>query len=392
MNSTASPEEQDELRQLFSDPQLESEVKKLIFESLKEETPVSLSEHKTDKILKMIFEDSSRTAYPGIELQRKSLRKRYWKPALAVMLLLVSVSVLMLWNGQEKNELDVSPVVIPAQETPVSPKVEKDIVAGTDKALLILDDGEQIELEKEGQGSLAKRLGLEVKNDGKHLVYDAEGETDIAKVQYNTIIVPRKGKYSLTLSDGTKVWMNAESTLRYPVQFTGNDRVVELKGEAYFEVAKHAGKSFHVIADGTDVEALGTKFNVMSYSNEAVQLTTLLEGSIRVKKEGHSVMVTPGKQAEWKKQSGTLLERKADIESTMAWKDGFFIFNDRTPLTSVMRQLERWYDIEVHYAGTVPKEKFGGGLQRSLPLSSVVTLLKESGIKLTLKGNSLTIH
>ncbi|HEY1202426.1 MAG TPA: FecR domain-containing protein, partial [Niastella sp.] len=203
--------------------------------------------------------------------------------------------------------------------------------------------------------------------------------------------------------DGSRVWLNAASSLRSPIAFIGNDRRVELTGEAYFEVAKDAHKPFHVITPTQDVEVLGTHFNVNAYENEPAVKTTLLEGSVKVnqlaidnkqlaKKAERSVVLKPGEQAALSRAHSPLtIAHSPDMEEVMAWKNGFTIFN-KADLKSIMRQVERWYNVDVVYEGDIPQRTFTGGIERSARLSELLRLLEVSKVKFRVEGNRLIVH
>jgi transmembrane sensor len=212
---------------------------------------------------------------------------------------------------------------------------------------------------------------------------------------FNTMSTPRGGQYQLTLSDGTKVWLNAASSLRYPATFTGKDRQVELNGEAYFEVAHNAAMPFKVnVAGKEEVEVLGTHFNINSYSDEPAVKTTLLEGSVKVTPAINTTISTqlatilkPGEQAQM--QAGGKINRQTnvDIGKVMAWKNNIFNFNNE----NIMRQLSRWYNVDIRFEGTIPGIKFSGEIGRNLSLKQVLSILDETRIKYRIEGKTLVI-
>jgi ferric-dicitrate binding protein FerR (iron transport regulator) len=278
-----------------------------------------------------------------------------------------------------------------------------DVAPGGNKAVLILSNGSQIELDSARSGEQLGQEGARVTKQGSdRLVYAGDGDggqkgTAGLAVQYNTVRTPRGGQYQVVLVDGTKVWLNAASSLKFPVSFTGGDRVVELTGEAYFEVA-HDKMPFKVrMGNGREVQVLGTHFNVNAYDDEAVIRTTLLEGSVRFVADGSGKVLKPGQQAVVSNGasapgSGASIEviSDADVEGAVAWKNGYFQFNGADTKT-VMRQLSRWYDINVKYEGPVPERSFGGGIQRNLHLSAVLRVLEESNVHFRIEGNILVV-
>ncbi len=207
---------------------------------------------------------------------------------------------------------------------------------------------------------------------------------------------PRGGQYSLILPDGSKVWLNAISSIRYPTAFKNSERNVEITGEAYFEVAKDPLHPFKVSVrsalskENTEVEVLGTHFNINAYSDEPLTNTTLLEGSVKVTRAAGSVMIKPGQQAQISNDGIINLVPDVNIAEVMAWKDGHFIFRD-TDLKTIMRQIMRWYDVEVKYEGNVPPRYFTADISRNKTLSGVLKILELSNIHFKLEGRTLTV-
>ncbi len=295
-------------------------------------------------------------------------------------------------------------------------RFKNDVKPGGNRAVLVLASGQSILLDSAGTGMLAVQGGMKViKLNNGQLQYRAAwgGKTDSAPV-YNTISTPRGGQYELILQDGTKVWLNSESSLRFPTAFSGNERSVELSGEAYFEVAPHAVNPFKIYmlrqvdADKKyrkEIDVLGTAFNVMAYDEEKVVRTTLLEGAIRVGDESEKRELKPGQQAEWTGGSAgsagegggepIRVQDDADVDAAVAWKNGFFSF-DRSDIRTIMRQLSRWYDLKVIYnnngAGTGKPKLFWGGIQKNLPLSDVLTILEKSGVQFYIDGNNVNVN
>ena len=279
------------------------------------------------------------------------------------------------------------------------PSAEKAIIAavgdidpGGQKAVLTLANGTAILLDSAANGQLATQQGSRViKKDGQVIYTPVSGGQDLPA--YNTLRTPRGGTYQLSLPDGTKVWLNAESSISYPVTFAGKERLVEMTGEAFFEVASHAQMPFKVRINKTNlVEVLGTQFNVKAYAEEEVIRTTLLEGAVRVAGNGNKIVLKPGQQAQ--SSSAGLLTKtlgQEGILETIAWKEGLFNFQDAN-LQEIMRQLSRWYDIEVVYEKGIPDLEFIGEIERSLPLSEVLKGLKMSGVHFRLeKGKRLVV-
>ncbi len=291
-------------------------------------------------------------------------RSRAW--AAAVVLLLASSAVYLLL----RRPAAVKEPVLAAQ--PV-----KDIAPGGNRAVLTLGDGTEISLDSAGNGILARQGNAKViKTANGELRYDAPQNG--GQPVFNKIATPRGGQYAVTLPDGSRVWLNAASSLRYPAAFSDGGRVVELKGEAYFEVAKHAGRSFVVKVDGMEVKVLGTHFNIMAYDDEPVVKTVLLEGAVEVKKAGLAQRLKPGQGASLHRSNGVLeLLPVVNTEEAVAWKNGFIHF-EGSDIRSVMRQVMRWYNVEVVYKGNVP-EHFTGIVPRNVPVSQVLKILELTG-------------
>lgn len=251
---------------------------------------------------------------------------------------------------------------------------EKDIAPGGNRAVLTLGDGTEISLDSAGNGLLAQQGNAKVIKTGNgQLQYDAPQNG--GQPVFNKIATPRGGQYTITLPDGSRVWLNASSSLRYPAVFSNSNRVVELKGEAYFEVAKQAGQPFVVKVDEMEVKVLGTHFNIMAYDDEPAVNTTLLEGAVEVKKAGVARKLKPGQGASLHRQSGELeLLPEVNTEEAVAWKNGFIQF-EGNDIRSAMRQIARWYDVEVVYKGNVPAH-FRGIIPRNVPVSQVLKMLE----------------
>lgn len=271
--------------------------------------------------------------------------------------------------------------------------VNQAVLSGTknnNKAILTLADGSTVVLDKTRKGLVAKQGNAQVNKTGNGALSYHNSVTGIVAsgVQYNSIATPVGSQYEVSLADGTKVWLNALSSLKYPTAFNGADRVVELTGEAYFEVAKNKHKPFKVmLANHTSIEVLGTHFNIMAYQDEANINATLLEGSIKVKKGTANQMIAPGEQAEITDQ---IKVSAVDAQESIAWKNGLFSF-DRSDTKTIMRQIGRWYGVEIAYQGKVPVNQLTGYIARASNLTEVLKMLEISGVKSTLKENKVTI-
>jgi len=279
--------------------------------------------------------------------------------------------------------------VTPVKSIPVlAERYKNDVAPGGNKAMLTLADGSSIALDDAKNDTLGRQGNTSIiKLQNGQVAYHSSGAA--APVSWNTLSTPRGGQYQLTLPDGTGVWLNAASTLHFPTSFAGNNRTVELTGEGYFEVAPQPGKPFQVKVNNTTVTVLGTHFNIMAYTNEKALAVSLLEGAVNVSHQGTVRKLLPGQQA-LISSNNNITVTGADMMEAVAWKNGFFIF-ERADIITVMRQLERWYDIEVVYEGTPPQMLFGGGMQRSLPLSGVLKLLEKNGVLFKIEGRKITV-
>ena len=271
--------------------------------------------------------------------------------------------------------------------------LKNDRLPGGNKAVLTLANGSSIVLDSAQNGTLAQQGNVKVVklNDGK-LVYQNDQNTNEFATQYNTITTPRGGQYQLVLVDGSKVWLNAASSIRFPTSFAGKERDVQITGEAYFEVTHNAEMPFHVKVNSMNVLVLGTHFNVNAYNDEKAIKTTLLEGSVKVSKGNKSVFITPGEQAQITDKTDEIeIKHNVDLEEIIAWKNGKFLFQD-ADIHSIMRQLERWYDITVSYRGNTTNEKFMGIISRNVNISQILNMLEKTGaIKFEIEGKNVIV-
>lgn len=312
-----------------------------------------------------------------------AVRKRnkwYWAAAAIVVL----ASVILLQWGPAKHKAETDPDHI----------AQHDIAPGKEGAVLVLADGSEIVLDSAGKGNLALQGNSQViKLENGELAYVTSGNTTAADEVFNTMRTPAGNQYKLVLEDGTKVWLNAASSITYPAVFTGKERRVKIKGEVYFEVARNISKPFLIdVEDRFDIQVLGTAFNVNAYPGEKSLNTTLLHGSIKIKTGGSNkdLLLKPGEQAQMTPNGNIRIEKNIDREKVMAWKNGFFDFND-ADLQEVMREVARWYDIEVVYEGTPPQIEFVGKISRNLSLSQLLNGLKGTGFNFKVQGRKLII-
>lgn len=312
-----------------------------------------------------------------------SVARIFWKIAAAAVVFIAIVAVSFWGIKQSPNHVAI---------TDKKAERQTDRYPGTNKATLTLADGSVIVLDSISKGVLTKQGKTTViKMTNGQLAYRGDKFSDGSKeVLYNTIAVPRGGQYELILADGTRVWLNSESSLKFPASFVGAERKVVLQGEGYFEVAKNKSMPFHVLSNNVTISVLGTHFNVMSYHDEDAVRATLMEGSIKVLANTDSALVKPGQQVVFTKNNGGLvLKNDADMDEAIAWKNGYFQFNKID--ASALRQLSRWYDIDIVFEGALPENEFKGKIAKNIKLSSVIEALKISGVRCRIENNTLII-
>ncbi|QEM04223.1 DUF4974 domain-containing protein [Mucilaginibacter rubeus] len=258
------------------------------------------------------------------------------------------------------------------------------ILPGSNKAYLTLANGNKIVLDDAKNGQLAAGTGVKVSKAANGLVVykfdrkpNEQGQAGIPQI--NTITTPRGGQYQVVLEDGTKVQLNAASSIKFPEYFTGANREIELNGEAYFEVARDKAHPFIVKANGTQVQVFGTHFNINAYSDNQDITTTLLEGSVKMSKGSAAVMLLPGQQGTVNQSGSSIKVQKADVEANMAWINGFFIFHDQS-IVNIMKQVSRWYDVDIEYQDAqVQENEFGGTISKYKDIKELLDNIKLTG-------------
>lgn len=333
----------------------------------------SLTDGEKDAIFQNIVTNDKFGQEPVSESSGNHLVRAWYQVGVAASILaMLTVGLYFYTNRTIDTQLVLSE----------SPNIkEKPIIKpGGDKAVLTLSDGSKIILEDAKKGLLANQAGVSIQKtaDGELLYSFAKNLNSVSEalpeeVIYNKIETPYGGKYQINLPDGSKVWLNSASTLRFPALFSGNTREVELNGEAYFDVAKNPNKPFKVITKDQIVEVLGTQFNINSYSDEETFKTTLIEGSVKIIYKDRVVLLSPGQQFQPNMKSSKVIE--ADTEEVTAWKNGYFLFKDED-IRSIMRKISRWYNVEVNYSGNIPDVGFGGNISRSKDINEVLNVLQ----------------
>ncbi|WP_298734311.1 FecR domain-containing protein [uncultured Chitinophaga sp.] len=362
-----TPEEYIRLFEKYQQGQCTPEEEALLMEyqdhfQLQEEEPAMSAADK--ELRRRIFGRIATTAG-----RKKVFRLRWGWAAAAIVILAAGMGALLL--NRQPDSLPEIVEKAPVKNGPITP--------GSSMATLTLADGAVIALEDAADGIVARAGGTAVTKTGKGAIAYADqgGATD--QHSLNTINIPRGGQYTVTLSDGTKVWLNSESSLTYPVVFGGAERKVILKGEAYFEVSKNEQKPFIAETDHATVHVLGTQFNINAYHDEKDVKVTLQEGSVRLSSEADKTLLTPGEQGIVSLSHTAIEKKKVNMNQVMAWKNGYFIFRNNT-IQDIMRQIGRWYDVEVVYEGNLPKGTFGGTYSRNKDIHELLKGLELTGL------------
>lgn len=379
-NAEATPEETGELLDIFMEVEKSSvlmeEIEGVFEDGFEDNVELGLS-------VDEVYHNLRRDIFAGAgEKKKAGILKLGWIKAFAAAATITVVAGLGYLYLTRNNSV--------SEEVSV---YANDIEAGSNKALLKLADGKTISLSGDKKGVVidASRFSY---NDGS-----AVAEVQTEKIQMLSMETPRGGQYEATLPDGTHVWLNAASEIRFPSKFTGNNRTVELSGEAYFEVSHDRSKPFRVVSRGQQIEVLGTHFNINTYADEPSTKTTLLEGSVRVVSGSSSdagssepdgaVVLKPGEQSVLR--NNTIKVSKVDADDAVAWKNGLFVFQDE-PLESIMRRVARWYDVEVVYQGADKNKQFFGGVSRFDNISSLLQMLESTkGVHFKVEGRRLTV-
>ncbi|MBO9592234.1 MAG: FecR domain-containing protein [Niabella sp.] len=367
----------------------QSKVNRQFFEGLQDEQQLSqwIAEDYPDRLREIeerIFERvKQQIAIPRIV----PLRRRPWlRIAIAALLIFAIGGYIFFITPGESN----APKVL--HESQASNKKAPQL----NRAAITLADGRTVYLDSAGNGQLAMQGDVQlVKLADGQIAYKAANSTKQEAQKYNTLTNPRGSRIiDMALADGSHIWLNSESAVTFPVAFVGTERRVEISGEAYFEVTHNTAKPFIVKinstnGDGGEVEVLGTHFNINAYNDEPGTKTTLLEGSVKVKKQNAIQLLAPGQQARMT-AGGISLIRGVNLASVMAWKDGFFEF-DNTDIRTLMHQVARWYDVDLRFEGPVSKEGITGRISKQVQLSSLLEALKLNDIHVQTNGKTITI-
>lgn len=376
---TLTPDERTVLLNMLQDPANAAELDRLSEEDLAgwERNPVAFPEGfaRMKGALEAQMNSEPAQKAPRVHFLKTA---RWW--AAAAVIAVVSTLAFFYLNGPREEMVKVADHTV------------EDILPGGNKAVLTLADGSTILLDSAANGTVARQGNASItKLANGEIAYAANGSSE--EVLMNTLHTPRGGQYQLTLPDGTKAWLNAASAVTFPAQFAGNTRTVKITGEVYFEVTKDPSKPFIVDVDGkSKVEVLGTHFNINAYGDNNEIITTLVEGRVKV----NTTVIQPGQRAtiaagpQPGNTPGIIVSDDPDVGQTLAWKNGLFSFNN-ADLPLVMKQLERWYDIEVRYEGKTAAITVSGEMFRNVKLSDVLEFLAESGLKFRMEGKTLIV-
>lgn len=361
LSGTASPEEKLLLERWYE----EFDASALEFEATSQGQADSMR-----RSLAAVREKIAREGAPGEPhpLAKRRHRSLYRWAAAAAVLLLVGVAGYFLSGPRQITSL------------PGIAFGHQDIRPGTRKAVLSLGNGSTVALDSLRQGVLSRQGNtsvIKVKNGLLTYASRREAAGHAKDIPYNTVTTPRGGQYQIVLSDGSRVWLNSASSIRFPTRFTNTGRDVSVTGEVYFEIAPQDGAPFIVTAGKVSVQVLGTHFNVMAYPDEPTVKTTLLEGSVKVARDGKTLVLKPGQQAEVNGEGTMKLVTGVNTDEIVAWKNNLFWF-DGNDIREVMNALARWYDVDIDITGDIP-DRFTGSIPMDLPFSKVFGMLQQTG-------------
>jgi ferric-dicitrate binding protein FerR (iron transport regulator) len=387
LNDTLSEEELQQLIAHLRSGEQDVIFRQVIGESLaSDEFTTPVEKERKDGIYRLMMRNANEIEAPELQQVVEDSRHRIIKLTILKKIAVAAAVVLMVGVSLYFAGRRLSPPPVMVANSDLHRPENRH--AGSNKAILTLADGSNIALDSTTAATLTSQGGTRVSNlPGGILAYNAENMA-AAKVAYNTVATPKGGQYQVMLPDGSKVWLNAASSLHFPTVFTGTERVVTLTGEAYFEIAANELKPFRVIAHGTEIKVLGTHFNVNSYPDEGTVNTTLLQGSVMVESNGKSALLKPSQQA----QAGEKIKvlDNVDTEMLMAWKSGRFSYNN-TALETIMRQVSRWYDVEVVFEEKIT-DTYSMDIGRDVPLEKLFRYLERSGgVHFSIQGRKITV-
>jgi hypothetical protein len=390
-SKSCSETEKNEFLEMVADKNYVHVLKKLIKDEVEDTiTNHEINENKVDEIFNKIV--CIATAEETINIHSVRRYAFRWRSVAAAVLIVLAGSVYLFLQRSEPD-IVAKNVGHPAQ-------LINDIAPGHSGAILTLGNGKTIVLDSAHNGLLVNQGRINIIKQNGQITYQ-NGLNSENNVMYNTMTTPKGRQYQLVLSDGSQVWLNAASSITYPTAFVGKERKVTITGEAYFEVAKDPTKPFSVFVssllgpgsyreDGAEIQVLGTHFNVNAYGNENAVRATLLEGKIKFTGSDKSVIINPGQQAILDNHLGKTSVAKADVSEAIAWKQGFFSFKNAT-IETIMRQVERWYDVKVVYSNVKPGGHYRGEVSRNVNASEILKVLEISGIHFKIEGKKIIV-
>ncbi|NML38772.1 DUF4974 domain-containing protein [Chitinophaga sp. G-6-1-13] len=370
--------EREQLGALLASDEHWNNLKALIdedWEQLPAETDV------VDPLGQSMYERIQEQAFAGKHiLQPVYVSKRKWWVAASVAALITVSATLYYFNTKSGH-----------RQSETARVQQNDVGPGGDKAILTLANGEKIMLDSGRQGVIVSQSGLTIQKNGAGQIEYHVSARQNTPVEFNTITTPPGGQFLIVLPDGSRVWLNSCSSLHFPTDFRELQRDVDLQGEAYFEVAENAHHPFHVTVNNKiNIKVLGTRFNVMAYPDEENIRTTLLQGAVQLWNDNKPLLLKPGEEGRYNRNQSTLVAIAANEEEALAWKNGYFSF-EHADLKSIIRQLARWYDLEIVYEGPVPEKRFAGMIPRNGALSGTLNVLRGMGVDSRLNGKKLVI-
>lgn len=381
-NKTASPDEKDEFLDFLATSEQDEELKALLTEkwlTYQNEKEI-LTASQADEMLAAILEKQPVHVEEAL-IKRISYTNQFIRMTVAACIFFIAgMSIYIFFKSEPLS----------SQSARLIKKESRGkIVQGGKKAVLTLGNGSEITLDTAQQGMVITQGNTRVSRQSlATLAYHTESKLR-GPIVYNTLTTPKGGQYELILPDQTRVWLNSSSSIRFPTQFKGRERCVSITGEAYFEVSKNAAMPFKITANHTEIAVLGTHFNVMAYLDESSINTSLLEGSVRVSSGAETKVLVPGQESRINK-TGKINIAKADADEVLAWKNGWFNFNN-CDIQKVMRQISRWYDVEIEYRGKIPEGHFSGIVSQSNEITKVLDILQTGGVNFKTEGRKIIV-
>jgi len=363
------------LRKLLDDPRYAQELEQIMEEQLAAKAP---GDYDYPDVVARIKQEVEAQINAEKEQGRVRRIPVWLRIAAAILILAGSTALLKMFIQQQPRQ---TPSL--AQQS-----TDRPIAPGGNKATLTLADGSRIRLDSTGK-QLIQQGNVTIHQQQGRLQYTTAGGAE--NLSYNILSTPAGGQYQLSLPDGSQVWLNASSSLRFPTAFNGRERSVTLTGEAYFEIAQNANSPFTVTANDVAIEILGTHFNVMAYADEHHLTTTLLQGAVKVHGPGKAVLLKPGQQAQFDHHSKGLQVSAADTESAVAWKNGYFSFSNEN-IQSAMRKIARWYNVDIEYRGDVTHKALWGTISKFENINEVLSMLELTGtMHLSIEGRKVIV-